>query len=316
MAAHGTNLTHFRGPGGTAVSRAARDRILAVIWIGFAIVGLLLLDVVQDDVAYGAVIVALAGVLAVVSARLVPQAAWAAFAIDGRDLAAIGVLYAAVVGLLTVAFQVFTIDRTAGLFIAFALALLLGVAGPVVYTMRRGRPLASLGLGTQNLKSTVALGLVLAGVQFALTLYGYDLPTSAEDWAPLLGMALVVGLFESVFFRGFVQGRLQASFGFAGGVAGASVLYALYHVGYGMGAAEMVFLLGLGIVYAVSYCLVGNVLVLWPLLTPLGSFYANLEAGDIDLPWASLAGFGDVFVLMLVVLLIAQRRHRRRTAAS
>ena len=43
--------------------------------------------------------------------------------------------------------------------------------------------------------------------------------------------------------------------------------------------------------------------VLWPLLTPLGSFYANVQAGDIPLPWASIAGFADVLVVMLVVVL-------------
>lgn len=45
----------------------------------------------------------------------------------------------------------------------------------------------------------------------------------------------------------------------------------LYHVGYGMGGDEMVFLFGLGVVYAVAYRLSENVLVLWPLLIPLGS---------------------------------------------
>ena len=33
----------------------------------------------------------------------------------------------------------------------------------------------------------------------------------------------------------------------------------------------MVFLFGLGVLYAVAFALVRNVLVLWPLLTPLGS---------------------------------------------
>jgi uncharacterized protein len=56
-----------------------------------------------------------------------------------------------------------------------------------------------------------------------------------------------------------------------------------------------------------------NLVVLWPLLTPLGSFYANLEAGDIELPWASIAGFADVLGVMALVgwlTLRHQRRHR------
>jgi hypothetical protein len=99
-------------------------------------------------------------------------------------------------------------------------------------------------------------------------------------------------------------------------VAGAAVLYGLYHVGYGMGLDEIGFLIGLGVVYAVVFRLVGNVLVLWPLLTPVGSFFNNLEAGDIELPWASIAGFADVLVVMVVVIWFARRHIRKRTDAA
>jgi hypothetical protein len=153
--------------------------------------------------------------------------------------------------------------------------------------------------------------LVFAGVQFSLTLWGYDLP-EPEDWVPLLGMALVVGVFESVFFRGFVQSRLEDRFGPVTGIGGAALLYGAYHVGYGMGWAEIPFLTGLGIVYAVTFAIARNLVVLWPLLTPLGSFFANVEAGDIDLPWASLAGFADVFAVMVLAAWWARRHERRR----
>lgn len=55
------------------------------------------------------------------------------------------------------------------------------------------------------------------------------------DWVPLLVMALTVGVFESVFFRGFIQGRLEAALGAGPAVFGAAAMYAVYHVGYGMG---------------------------------------------------------------------------------
>ena len=150
-----------------------------------------------------------------------------------------------------------------------------------------------------------------ASIQFALTLWGYDLPTSAEDWVPLLVMALVVGIFESIFFRGFLQGRLAAMFGPGVGIAVAAGLYGLYHGGYGMGRDEMVFLVGLGVGYAIAYQLTNNLLVLWPLLTPLGSFFAQVDAGDIDLPWASILGFLDVAAVMITVIVIAHRHERR-----
>ena len=231
--------------------------------------------------------------------------------VDRRDLAAVGVLYTAVVVLFWTAFEVFTTDRVAGLFVTFATGLVLGVAGPLWWVVwRRGESLASLGLTSERLASTLTLGVVFAAVQFAMTLWGYDLPAPV-DWVPLLVMSLVVGFFEAVFFRGFVQGRLEASFGTGPAVFGAAALYALYHVAYGMGVSEMVFLFGLGVVYAIAFRLVANVLVLWPLLTPLGAFYNNVDAGDIELPWASIAGFVDVATVMAAAVWFT-RRHIRK----
>jgi uncharacterized protein len=223
-------------------------------------------------------------------------------------------LYVAVVGLFRLAFSVFTTDNMLWFFLTFAAGLMLGVAGPLLYQVGiRGGSLADLGIGARRWRSTLALSLLFAGVQFSITLWGYDLPRPV-DWIPLLTMALPVGLFEAVFFRGFIQGRLEASFGVAPAVLGAAGLYGLYHVGYGMDGAEMFFLFALGIVYAAAYRLTENVLVLWPLLTPLGSFFAQLEAGDIrgELPWASMAGWGDVLGLMLLSVWLAHRREGKR----
>jgi len=225
-------------------------------------------------------------------------------------------LYLAVVGLLAVAFRGFGTDRTLGLFLCFGAALVLGVAGPVYYTVRvQRRPLADLGLRVGSWRTLVALALLFAGVQFGLTLWGYDLPAPV-DWAPLLVMALTVGVFESVFFRGFLQARLQEHLGDLPGVLLAALAYGAYHVGYGMGLEEMLFLTGLGVVYAVAFALTRSLLVLWPLLTPIGSWFANLEAGDIELPWASIMGFLDVLGLMALAFWWARRHGQDRPSSS
>ncbi len=139
---------------------------------------------------------------------------------------------------------------------------------------------------------------------------GHRLPAPV-DWVPLLVMSLTVGLFEAVLFRGFVQGRLEASFGIGPSVAGAAALYGLYHLGYGMRAGDLAFLFVLGVVYAIAYQLCQNLLVLWPLLTPLGPG-SHLEAGDVELPWASITGFADVLAVMAVVIWLAHRHRRWR----
>ena len=124
----------------------------------------------------------------------------------------------------------------------------------------------------------------------------------------------MVGLFEAVFFRGFIQTRLSAALGQPLGIAAAAGLYALYHVGYGMGAREMVFLFGLGVVYSIAYACVHNILVLWPLLIPVGTFFNNLRSGGFELPWASIFGFLDVLGVMFAVIWLARRRERRTSA--
>jgi uncharacterized protein len=233
---------------------------------------------------------------------------------DRKDLVVIAALYLAVVGANRLAFVGFTTDNMLGLFLSYAVVglLLLGVAGPVVYTVWwRSRSLRSLGVGAHEWRPTVLLGLVFAGVQFSMTLWAYDLPQPV-DWIPLLLMSLTVGMFESIFFRGFIQNRLEASFGPVAGIGSAAALYGLYHFGYGMGSGEIAFLTGLGVVYAVAFATTRNIFILWPLLTPLGSLFNNLEAGDIELPWASMAGFGQVLLAMGVVLWLAHRHASRK----
>ncbi|HSJ45229.1 MAG TPA: CPBP family intramembrane glutamic endopeptidase [Euzebyales bacterium] len=296
-----------------ASSRPSVRRWLPATWVVFVVAALLSLPVFPL-VAWGVVIPIAAAALLAVTARAARGVSWLAWRVDRVDLLVVSGLYLAVVGLFRLAFVGFTADRVLGLFLAFAGGLILGVAGPVGYTTWvRHRPLRTLGLGVHALRPTLALAALFGGVQFAIMFWGYALPAPV-DWVPLLVLSLTVGVFEAVFFRGFVQGRLEASFGTVGGVGGAAVLYALYHVGYGMAGGEMVFLFGLGVVYAIAYRLVENVLVLWPLLTPIGAFFNYVESGDIALPWASILGFADVLGVMAAVIWLAARRQRGAAA--
>jgi len=288
---------------------ASHRRIIWVAWL----IGTLLFLAVGNDLIYGVTVPLTAGLLVLLAPGLVPSAGRR---VDVRDVRVIGLLYVGVVAALYLAFQVFTVERTLGLFLSYAGGLMLGVVGPVIYTVwMRRRPLADLGLTTKNWRQTVGLGVVLGLVQFFLTLYGYQLPAPV-DWVPLLTMALMVGLFEAIFFRGFIQTKLSASFGPIPGVVAAAGLYALYHIGYGMGVREMVFLFALGMVYGIAFACVNNVLVLWPALIPLGSFYNTLQSGGFELPWLSIAGFVDVMAVMFTAIWLAHRRERKAATKS
>jgi membrane protease YdiL (CAAX protease family) len=278
-----------------------------LVWFVYALLALLSLKI-DNLTLWAGLVVGAALVLALIP-QLRPSESPS---IDSRDLIVVAALYIGVVAAFRVAFTVFTTENVLGLFLSFAAGLLLGVVGPIVYQVwLRNRDLTSLGLGTHQLPATLVVAAILAAIQFFTTLWGYDLPAPV-DWVPLLVMSLVVGLFEAVFFRGFIQLRFEASLGPIPAVVGAALLYSLYHIGYGMGMNEMWFLFGLGIVYAASFRLTSNILVLWPLLTPLGAFFNNLQAGDIQLPWEAILGFADVAVVMGVVIWLARRRIQKR----
>jgi len=297
----------------------SRRTALPVLGATFVIVGLFLLDVVGGlayTLAVGGAALIFGIVALVVTRREHGELSWFDIHVDRLDLAVIAALYVVVVGGFALAFRVFTVDNVLGLFLSFGAAMLVGSVGAVIYTVWiRDRPLGSLGIGPGSWRLTVALGLAFAGVQFVLTLARVDFP-SVQTWLPLLVMALVVGLFEAIFFRGFIQNRLEAAFGLVPAVAVAAALYGLYHVGYGMGWSEIGFLVGLGIVYAVAFRVAGSILVLWPLLTPLGSLFNQLQAGDIVLPLESILGFADVLALIVAALWLARRHERRHAGAA
>jgi membrane protease YdiL (CAAX protease family) len=290
---------------------------LVAMAAAFVVATLLLLDVV-GGLAYTAIVaaLALAGVaVATAVARMGARPAWLRLRVDWLDLLVVLVLYGLVVACFRLAFTVFTQDNVLGLFLSFAAGLLVGVIGPVAYTRWRGRQLASLGLRVGDWRATATLAVVFAAVQFSITLARVESP-APDVWLPLLASALVVGLFESVFFRGFIQNRMEAAFGLVPGVAIAAGLYGLYHVGYGMGLEEMAFLVGLGAVYGVAFRSAGSVLVLWPLLTPAGSLFSQLQSGDVAMPLIAILGFADVIGLMAAAIWYARRHERRALAAG
>jgi len=291
---------------------------LAVILAAFVVTALLMLGVG----AYGVVVPVAGLVLVGICSRIgwfknLPLR-WASWEIDKKDLLVVSGLYVAVIALYKVAFGVFGTGQVAGMFVFFGLGMLVGVVGPLVYVVWiRHRPLSSIGIGLHNISSTAALAVVFGAVQFSVTLWGYQLPAPV-DWIPLLLMSLTLGFFEAVFFRGFVQGTLERSIGVAPAVVAAAALYSLYHFGYGMGPADMLFLFGLGVVYTVAYRITANVLAIWPLLTPLGGFFSQLKAGEMtgQLPWISMLGFADVLAVIAVVVWLTARHERRQRARA
>lgn len=221
--------------------------------------------------------------------------------------------YVAVVVALAVAFQVFTLAKVAAHFIMYGVVALagLGVAFPAFYTVLvRNRPLLDIGLTFRLIGPSILLGALLGLDTYRNTVAALDI-TWSSSLVPLVAMTLAVGLFEAVFFRGWLQLRFEDAFGTVAGLILSALCYSLYHVGYGMGAGEMLFLFGYGLVFGAVFRLTNNVFVLWPFYTPVGSLYSNIKGG-LELPVEATYGFVLVLALMAASTVAAAVLHRHQ----
>ncbi|MBN2048071.1 MAG: CPBP family intramembrane metalloprotease [Anaerolineaceae bacterium] len=189
-------------------------------------------------------------------------------------------------------------------------ATLCGVAVPVAWTVFvRKQSIADLGITKHCLVLSLILQVVFAVGQYFMTLAKTDLPPF-EQLAPLIALGLAIGFFEAVFWRGWVLLRLEASFGSIPAILIGSLLYAAYHVGYGMPFSEIQFLFIIGLMFSIAFMLTRNVFILWPLFQPMGQL-VTLIKDELSLPLIASVGFIEALAVMIVILYFAERYHRK-----
>lgn len=194
-------------------------------------------------------------------------------------------------------------------------ATLIGIGFPVYWTLVvRKRPLSDLGITTRGLGLSLALQLLFAALQYAGTLAKSGLP-GFEEFLPLLALALTIGFFEAVFWRGWVLLRLEDCFGVIPAILLGSLLYAVYHIGYGMPLSEMTFLFFIGILYAVTFRLTKNVFLLWPIFQPMGQLVTLIKDG-LQLPLLASVGFLEALILMFVLIWLLNRYAKKQSTAK
>lgn len=233
----------------------------------------------------------------------------------GRDTLVALFSYILVVAGMFLAFQVFTTERVAANFITFGPLTLagLGLALPLLYTVLvRRRSLAEVGLTTARLLPSLALSLFLGWDVYRNTIATLGVSWSPE-LVPLIAMVVAVGLFEAVFFRGWLQLRFEAAFGLVPGLLLSALCYSLYHVGYGMETTELLDLFFLGITFGAMFRLTKNVMVLWPFYTPVGGLFTNLTEG-LTMPFEATYGFILTIALMAVIVFVAGRLSTKHEA--
>jgi membrane protease YdiL (CAAX protease family) len=237
----------------------------------------------------------------------------------GKDLAIVALSWLLVVGCLYTA-TVIVGDKVWGGMAYFTLyailgATLFGIGLPLYWmVVIQKRPLADLGLTTRGLGLSLVLQLVFAGIQFTSTLAKTGVP-SFELFLPLLTLALCIGFFEAIFWRGWVLMCLEESFGMIPAIILGSVLYAAYHIGYGMPTSEMVFLFFIGVMFAVVFRLTKNIFILWPFFQPMGQLITLIKDG-LTLPVAASLGFIDALALMFVLIWLASRYYKKHATQN
>lgn len=128
-------------------------------------------------------------------------------------------------------------------------------------------------------------------------------------------MALTIGFFEAIFWRGWVLVRLEKAFGAIPALLLGSALYAVYHIGYAMPVEEISFLFFIGLFYGLVFLLTRSIFILWPLLQPSGQLVTLMRDG-LSLPTMAALGFGELLVLMFVVVWLVGVRLKKKFGAA
>ncbi len=190
-------------------------------------------------------------------------------------------------------------------------ATVLGVGLPLAWmVLYRKRPIHDLGITRKYLGISILLQLVFTFFQYLATLAKTDLP-SLEEVAPLMALALAIGFFEAVFWRGWVLLRLEEAFGLLPAIILGSALYAAYHIGYGMPIEEILFLFWIGVLYAVCFRFTSSIFILWPLYQPLGQMVTLVRDG-LKLPLIATLGFIEALIVMIVLVWLANKAYHRQ----
>lgn len=230
-----------------------------------------------------------------------------------KDLLAIAVTVLLVSGGISIATNIAGQQDRGGIpyFIVYAVftAALCGVSLPVIWTVFvRRRPLTDLGMTRKWLHRSHFIQLVFVILQFAGIMGKVQFPP-LEQLLPLIGLAMFIGFFETVFWRGWVQMRLEAAFGIFPSVVLSAALYALHYLAYGASPAELLSLFLAGLLYSIVFRLTSNVLIIWPVFLPMRILTNLINAGTTT-PAISVIGLFGVWLMMLGMIRLAGRYHQ------
>lgn len=130
-----------------------------------------------------------------------------------------------------------------------------------------------LGITKNNIISGIVIGSALAYVK----LYQLIPLLSGVNWS----IHLIYNAFlfwEPFFIFGWLQSRFEKAFGIVGGIILTGIALGVYHLG-SFELKNVLIITANGIVFAMVYRLVNNLLVMWPALWCISSSVGTLSGG-------------------------------------
>jgi membrane protease YdiL (CAAX protease family) len=183
------------------------------------------------------------------------------------------------------------------LFYAVLTATIFGVAVPLVWmVIVRKRSLDDLGISQRRLWLSLGLQLIVALLVLRIGLSRSEIP-SLDLLVPLVMQALVLGLFEAIFWWGWMLRRIEDAFGFLPAALITSGLYLLFHFGDVTRLRDIAVFFIVGLILALLFRLTGSVFSLWPFLQPAVQLVPLINT-NLKLPMVSAMGYTLVVAVM------------------
>jgi membrane protease YdiL (CAAX protease family) len=185
----------------------------------------------------------------------------------------------------------------------------IGFVFPLYYVLViKKEPLKTLGITKDKLGLSLVVNIVLAVIllfQFMKEsgTAGKEIFLSSDAIIPIIYI-FAAGIFEMVFFYGFLRHQFEQSFGIIPGIVLASMFYSFHHAGF---QPEFMKLLFVGIMYASVFRITKNVFIIFGSQEQLQGFWTLTKAIS-------------VLLLMFVFSLYLKRRadnkqERKKTVA-
>ncbi len=189
---------------------------------------------------------------------------------------------------------------------------LAGILFPVLYIQRSGLGFTQFGLTLRRWRIFLPINLIL-GV-FLLCIFVYWVPPEGfrfdSNRALTMMVILCTGVFEVIFFYGFLRTLLERAFGVIPAILLTAMFYSFHHVGF---QPEFLLLFFVGIMYALVYRAGSSFLLIYPFFWGVGASYNVLiQSGEVSTIMYPGIRFIYLSVFIILILVRAWLKSRRQ----